>query len=260
MIIINVQKVPDQLDNDRDVVPLAPAIISSLKQHVEARGIEAIRNYVNKTKRPKGQAVMADIFGVTLDPIVGKPLDEFWAAVADYVKTHKAEGDQYLINAKINAKKLKTDNDAKTFPSHSLGQLALFLRQTPKHQHLSPELRNGDAIKNMLNREADYAEVKGGRKTYLQIEVEEKVFAMRIVKNETRFIFIEESEFIKRRNLSVVEGDSAETEGSAPSPDQRGIQAPAEEDLRPPAKAITTQEAPSGSGISFTNEELLKNG
>jgi len=239
-VYIRTQAAPNQINNEQDVVPLAGALLSSLKAHVEARGKDNLLAFRNTTKRPRGQVVLADLFGVTLDPIKGRPLDDLWGAMRAFAQENKNEGEEF----RKRAVGYKTDREAKLFPSHSLGTLVGYMRQVPQYQHICGGRKTADAVKALLDREVDYAEVRNGKRPHLRVEIEGVPFAMKLVKDETRFILVDENEFIKRTRITVVNSAAA----------------PPAETIKPPAKAQPTRAADDRAGISFDDAELLGNG
>ena len=110
----------------------------------------------------------------------------------------------------------------------------------------------------MLNREADYGEVKSGRKSHLPVEIDGQVYAMKLVKDNTRFIFLEEDEYLGRRNLSVIDGEvtTPEKDDLPTESNQENSETPTAGELKPPAKIDNSQE-PSELQLSFSDEELF---
>jgi hypothetical protein len=224
-VMINVAAVDEDTSFGRlrdDVLKQAPNIIASLKRLIETKAPEWYLFQDKTDSRPLIPVALARLLGATLPAVSGANTDELFEAVLYFVANYPEEGEAQ--------RKLTTKNDSqetRRLPSYRLSYFIDTMKRLPGYEQLFRQFATVKSVELFLDREARYADVKLGRRRYLRLEVSDKVYAFKLVRDARNFVFAEEKVFCAALNIEPENGSGEPPAKSSRSPEQDTASGPA---------------------------------
>lgn len=174
----------------QEILAQAPNIVADLLRKVEAKPPEWYLNQANTKSRPVVPVALAQLFGVTLDEVEGRSLDDLFDAMLIYTSNpmhSMTEGEDQRKVA--TARKDKEAREAYTFKSFRLSHFVETMQSLPGHKALFAELRTAKAIELIIKREVKaYREVIRGKTPCLEVEIRGDKYAFKLVRANRNFI------------------------------------------------------------------------
>jgi hypothetical protein len=174
----------------QEILVQAPNIIADLLRKVEAQAPQWYVNQANTKSRPVVPVALAQLFGVTLDEVEGRSLDDLFEAMLIYTSNpmhSMTEGDDQRRIA--IARKAKEAREAYTFKSYRLSHFVETMQSLSGYKALFSELRTAKAIELIIKREVkEYREVIRGKAPCLEVEIRGDKYAFKLARANRNFI------------------------------------------------------------------------
>lgn len=174
----------------QEILDQAPNIVADLLRKVEEKPAEWYLNQAQTKSRPVVPVALAQLFGVTLEDVEGRSLDDLFEAMFIYSSNtmhSMTEGDDQRKIA--SARKEKECREAWTFKSYRLSHFIDTMQMLPGYKALFLELRTAKTIELLVKREVKgYRDVVRGRTRCLEVEVRGQKYAFKLVRSSRNFI------------------------------------------------------------------------
>lgn len=220
-ITIRVRRLDDDALGEAraEVMSRAPEIIASLRRLVEAQPSEYFTLQRGTNGRPVGQVAMARLFGVNLEAVVGRNLDEVWDALIDFSKSLGSAGEirialDKLANDKRVAEDVRNVLAAKPSALAIYRISALMKASTDRlsvHHLFFANFKSASGVVNLIKREHDYdTEVR--KRGYLRVEVGGGAYALRLLRDDRFVLWMGEPDYRMAMGLEPLPSDDAPVE------------------------------------------------
>ncbi len=199
-----------------EILSRAPEIIASLKRIVETQPPEYFTQQRNTNGRPVGQVALARLFGVNLEAVVGRNLDDLWDALIDFSNSAAAQAETQIATDRFAQDKRVADDVRAVLDVHPRALQVFRLSAMVKastdrlsvHHLFFANYRSTGGIVNLIKREGDYA-TQVRKRGYLRVETGSGAYALRLLRGDRYVLWMPEAVYQSAMALAPLPGGPA---------------------------------------------------
>jgi hypothetical protein len=177
----------------QEILAKAPQIVAGLRRLVEQQPKDWFVNQTQTKSRPTVPVALAQIFGVKLDEVEGRNLDDLFEAMLLYTSNIlHCNGEGENQRQLMVARKDKECREATLFKSYRFSHFIETLQNVSGMKALFAELRSQKSVVLTVQREMKkYRDVARGKAPFLPVEIHGATYAFKMFRSGRNFMLEE---------------------------------------------------------------------